>query len=170
MNRNQKSTFVSELNAQLGTAQGLVVAHYRGLTVKQLTTLRRAMRAAGGTIQVAKNRLTKLATKGTAFEGINPLLLGPTILAYAPDPVSPAKVVQAFADKHDAMAILGGAMPGKLLDAKGVKTLSALPSLDVLRGQLVGLLQAPATKVAGVVQAPAGQLARVVGAYAAKAA
>ncbi len=170
MNRNEKTAFVSQLNAQLGQAQGVVVAQYRGLSVKQLTGLRRAMRAAGGTVQVAKNRLTKLATKGTPFEGLNGLLTGPTLLAFAPDAVSPSKVVQEFADKHNAMTVLGGAMPGKLLDAKDVKALSKLPSLDVLRSQLIGLLQAPATKVAGVVQAPAGQLARVVGAYAAKAA
>lgn len=170
MDRTQKQAFVSGLQAELAQANTLVVAHYRGLTVKDMSTLRRTMRAEGGKVQVAKNRLAKLAFKGTSFEGVADLMVGPTLLAYSADAVAAAKVAQKFADKNDKLVILGGAMGATKLDKAGVKALSDLPSLDELRGKLVGLLQAPATKLAGVTQAPAGQVARVLGAYAAKAA
>jgi large subunit ribosomal protein L10 len=153
MDRTQKQTFVSELHQRVQSSNAMVVAHYRGLTVKQLTALRRQMAAAGGEVQVAKNRLAKLALKGTRFESVADLLVGPTVLTFAADVVAPAKVTQKFADAHDAMAILGGAMDGKLMTKAEVKALSSLPSLDELRGKLVGLLQAPAAQLARVTKA-----------------
>lgn len=164
MNRTQKEAFVSDLNGRLQKASTLVVAHYRGLTVKQMTDLRRALRAQGGDVQVSKNTLASLAFKGTSFANVDSLMTGPTVLAFSADVVAAAKVAQEFAAKNDKFVILGGAMGTEKLDPKGIKTLATLPSLDSLRGKLIGLLQAPATKVAGVVQAPAGQLARVVSA------
>ena len=158
MNRTEKATFVSSLNADVQGARSMVVAHYRGLTVKQLSVLRRQMLAAGGKAQVAKNRLAKLAFKGTPFESLNDLMTGPTILAYASDELAASKVSQKFADANDKMVILGGMMDGKVLSQAEVKTYASLPSLDELRGQLVGLLQAPGA-----------QLARVTKAYADKA-
>jgi large subunit ribosomal protein L10 len=167
MDRSQKQSFVTELNAELAGAGLVVVSQYSKLTVKQMTALRRELNANGGKLQVAKNRLAKIATEGTSHGVLNELLTGPTVLAYSADPIAAAKVAQGFADKNDGLKIIGGSMNGKFLDASGVKALSSLPSLDALRGKLIGLLQAPATKVAGVVQAPASQLARVMAAKAA---
>ncbi|HZD25143.1 MAG TPA: 50S ribosomal protein L10 [Alphaproteobacteria bacterium] len=168
MDRAQKRQAVTELNEVFTSTSAVVVTHYSGLNVAQLSELRRQMREAGATFKVTKNRLTKLALEGTPYSKIADLLTGPTAIAYSADPVAPAKVVVEFAKKHEKLVVLGGAMGETLLDDKSVKALAELPSLDELRGKLVGLLQAPATKVAGVLQAPAGQLARVLAAQGAK--
>ena len=168
MDRAQKSELVTFLKGAFDGAGTVVVAHYSGLTVAQMTNLREQMGEAGASFKVTKNRLAKLALEGTGKEGIADLFNGPTAIAYSEDPVAPAKVAMKFAKDHEKLVVLGGIMGETVLDQDGVKALADLPSLDELRGKLVGLIQAPATKVAGVVQAPAGQLARVVGAYAAK--
>lgn len=168
MDRAEKRAFVSTLNQSFQGAGSVVVAHYAGLTVAQMQTLRRQMKSQGASVKVAKNRLTKLALDGSGVADITPLLKGPTILAYASDPVAAPKVAVEFAKGHDKFVVLGGALGKTALDANGVKALATMPSLDELRAKLIGLLQAPATKVAGVLQAPAGQLARVVQAYAKK--
>jgi large subunit ribosomal protein L10 len=126
------------------------------------------MAQAGATVKVAKNRLAKLALDGTDAAGIKDLFQGPTMVAYAADPVAAPKVASEFAKSNEKFVVLGGALGKTVMDAKAVKALAELPSLDQLRGKLIGLLQAPATKIAGVLQAPAGQLARVVNAYATK--
>ncbi|MCX5497858.1 50S ribosomal protein L10 [Kaistia dalseonensis] len=146
----------------------VVVAHYAGLTVAELTALRGKARVAGVSVKVAKNRLVKLALQGTDSAHIADLFTGPTLVAYSDDPVAAPKVTSEFAKTNDKLVILGGAMGKTNLDPNGVKALATLPSLDELRGKLVGLLQAPATKIATVVSAPAAQLARVFGAYAKK--
>ena len=146
----------------------VVVAHYAGLTVAELTALRGKARLAGVSVKVAKNRLVKLALQGTESAHIADLFTGPTLVAYSSDPVAAPKVVADFAKTNDKLVILGGAMGKTNLDPNGVKALATLPSLDELRGKLVGLIQAPATKIATVVSAPAAQLARVFGAYAKK--
>ena len=146
----------------------VVVAHYAGLTVAQFQKLRREMKANGATVKVAKNRLAKIALEGTDVASISKLLTGPTLIAYSSDPVAAPKVATAFAKENDKLVILGGSVGTTTLDANGVKALATLPSLDQLRGKIVGLLVAPATKIAGIVQAPAGQLARVIGAYSKK--
>nr|WP_210299827.1 50S ribosomal protein L10 [Kaistia hirudinis] len=146
----------------------VVVAHYAGLTVAELTALRGKARQAGVSVKVAKNRLVKLALQGTDSAHIADLFTGPTIVAYSDDPVAAPKVATDFAKTNDKLVILGGAMGKTNLDPNGVKALASLPSLDELRGKLIGLIQAPASKIAAVVQAPAGQLARVFGAYAKK--
>lgn len=168
MDRAQKSEMVEQLNGVFQSAQSVVVTVNNGLTVAEVSDLRRQMRAAGAGYKVAKNRLALRAIEGTPYAGIGKLFKGPTAIAYANDPVAAAKVAVEFAKKNDKLVVVGGGMGETVLDANGVKALASLPSLDELRGKLIGLLQAPATKVAGVVQAPAGQLARVVQAFASK--
>ena len=168
MDRAEKAEVVEELNGVFAKAGSLVVAHYSGMTVAQMNDLRGRMRAAGASFKVAKNRLAVRALQGTAVEGISHLFKGPTGIAYSNDPVAASKVAVAYAKDNDKLVILGGSVGTTALDAEGVKALATLPSLDELRGKIVGLLQAPATKIAGVLQAPAGQLARVFNAYATK--
>jgi len=168
VDRAQKREVVSELNEVFANASAIVVTHYSGLNVAEITDLRRRMRDAGASFKVTKNRLTKLALDGTPYNEIADLFTGPTAIAYSDDPVAPAKVAVEFAKSNDKLIVLGGAMGETQLDQDGVKALAALPSLDELRGKIVGLVQAPATKVAGVLQAPAGQLARVLAAQGSK--
>ena len=138
------------------------------MTVADVTKLRRQMRAAGANFKVAKNRLTALALDGTRFEGIKPLLKGPTALAWSRDPVAVAKTAIEFARTNEKFVVLGGSIGNQTLDAAGVKALSELPSLETLRGGLLGMIQTPATRIAGILQAPGGQIARVLAAYAKK--
>ena len=166
MDRAEKSELVSGLNQVFANAGVVVVAHYSGLSVAQMTALRGRMRNAGASLKVAKNRLVKIALKGTDVEHISDLFQGPTVIAYSNDPVAAPKVAAEFAKANEKFVLLGGAMGRTNLDAKGVEALAALPSLDELRAKLVGMIQTPATRIAGVLQAPAGQLARVFGAYA----
>ncbi|HEY2032700.1 MAG TPA: 50S ribosomal protein L10 [Rhizomicrobium sp.] len=168
MDKTQKAEVVEDLNGVFANAGSVVVAHYTGLTVAELSDLRSRMRAAGASFRVAKNRLAVRALKGTPIEGISDLFKGPTGIAVSNDPVAAAKVSAAYAKDNDKLVILGGSVGTTTLDANGVKALATLPSLDELRGKIVGLLVAPATKIAGIVQAPAGQLARVIGAYSKK--
>ncbi len=146
----------------------LVVTCPVGLTVAQSTELRRQMRDAGAGFKVTKNRLTRLALKGTKFETLTDLFTGPTGIAYSTDPVAAARVAVEFAEKSDVFKVLGGAMDEQVLDIAAVTALAKLPSLDELRGKLVGMVQTPATRIAGVLQAPGGQLARVLSAHASK--
>ena len=168
MDRTEKHAFVAELAAVFAETSMVVVTQNNGLTVAEVTILRRRMREAGATFKVAKNRLALLALDGTRFDGIAPLLKGPIALAWAHDPVAVAKVAVEFARTNDKFVVLGGALGSQMLDASGVKALSELPSLDALRAKLLGLIAAPATRIAGVLQAPAAQLARVLAAYASK--
>jgi large subunit ribosomal protein L10 len=146
----------------------VVVAHYAGLTVADMQLLRRQMKQAGAAVKVAKNRLAKIALDGTDAASVASLLKGPTVIAYSGDPVAAPKVAIDFAKGHDKFVILGGAMGKTALNPDGVKALASLPSLDELRAKIVGLIQAPATKIAQVVVAPAAKVARVVQAYASK--
>ena len=168
MDRAEKREFVAELNQVFESTGSVVVAHYTGLTVAQMTDLRSRMRDVGGTVKVAKNRLAKIALQGTKSEGIQSLFEGQTVIAYADDPVAAPKVASEFAKINDKLVILGGSMGETVLDAEGVKALASLPSLDELRAKLVGMINTPATRIAAVVNAPAGNLARVFGAYARK--
>lgn len=168
MDRAEKQELVTALNGVFKGAAAVVVAHYSGLTVAQMSILRRQMKRQGAGVKVAKNRLAKKALEGTDVAHVASLLKGPTVIAYSSDPVTAPKVAVDFAKGNEKFIILGGAMGKTSLDLSGVKALAALPSLDELRAKLVGLLQAPATKIAQIVAAPASQLARVVGAYSRK--
>lgn len=166
MDRAQKREFVDQLAAVFAETSMVVVTRNDGLTVADVTALRVRMRDAGAQYKVAKNRLAHLALEGTRFDGLVPLLKGPTALAWSHDPVAVAKAAVEFAKTNDKLVLVGGALGTQMLDASGVRALAELPSLDALRAKLLGLIQAPATKVAGVLAAPAGQLARVFAAYA----
>jgi large subunit ribosomal protein L10 len=166
LDRTEKRDFVASLASVFAETSMVVVTRNKGLTVAEVTDLRRRMRAAGVTYKVAKNRLTALALEGTSFDGIRPLLKGPTALAWSADAVAVAKVAVEFAKTNEKLVVLGGALGTQTLDASGIKALSELPSLDELRGKLLGMLQTPATRIAGILQAPGGQIARVLAAHA----
>jgi large subunit ribosomal protein L10 len=166
LDRTEKRDFVASLASVFAETSMVVVTRNKGLAVAEVTDLRRRMRAAGVTYKVAKNRLTALALEGTSFDGIKPLLKGPTALAWSADAVAVAKVAVEFAKTNEKLVVLGGALGTQTLDASGIKALSELPSLDELRGKLLGMLQTPATRIAGILQAPGGQIARVLAAHA----
>jgi large subunit ribosomal protein L10 len=168
MDRAQKRETVAALKQTFTETNVVVITRNLGLSVAQSTDLRNKMRDAGAAFKVAKNRLALIALEGTPYAPISDLLTGPTAIATSTDPVAAAKAAVDFAKTNDKLEIVGGAMGQTLLDAEGVKALAALPSLDELRAKLVGLIQAPGTKIAQVVNAPAAKLARVFGAYAAK--
>jgi len=156
---------VAELQETFASNNLVVITQQSGLTVEEVSELRKQMREAGAAFKVTKNRLAKIALKGTKFEELADRFTGPTAIAVSQDPVAAAKVAVEFANKNEKLQIVCGALEKEALDAVAVNALAKLPSLDELRGKLIGLIQAPATKVAGVLQAPAGQLARVFGAY-----
>ncbi len=168
MDRTEKREFVASLAGVFAETSMIVVTRNSGLTVDEVTDLRRRMRAAGASYKVAKNRLATRALEGTKFEGIRPLLKGPTALAWSVDPVAVAKTAVEFAKLNEKFEVLGGALGSQTLDAAGIKALSELPSLDALRAKLLGLVLAPATKLAGLMQAPGGQLARLLAAHASR--
>ena len=168
MDRTEKHAFVASLAAVFADTSMVVVTRNDGMTVAQVTGLRSRMREAGATFKVAKNRLAILALDGTRFDGIKPMLKGPTALAWARDPVAVSKVCVEFAKTNEKLVLIGGALGAQTLDASGVKALSELPSLDTLRAGLVGMIQTPASRIASVVAAPAAGLARVLAAYAKK--
>jgi large subunit ribosomal protein L10 len=168
MDRAQKQVAIETLKGVFADAGAVVVTHNLGLTVAEMTDLRGRLRKEGAKLQVVKNTLAQKALDGSVGEAGDALFTGPVAIAFAPDPVSAAKVVTQYAKDNDKFVVIGGLMGNDVLDKSAVSALATLPSLDQLRGKIIGLLQAPATKIAGILQAPAGQLARVVGAYAAK--
>ena len=168
MDRSEKEQLVTSLHETLKKAELVVITQQSGLTVAEVTNLRRQMRQAGAGFKVTKNRLARLALEGTKFEGLKSMFTGPTAIAYSADPIAAAKVAVTYANSNNKLTIVGGAMAGQVLDPNGIKALATLPSLDQLRGKIIGVLQAPAAKIAAVLQAPAGQLARVFKAYASK--
>ncbi len=165
MDRAKKQELVAELQETFESNNLVVVTQQSGLTVSEVSELRKQMREAGASFKVTKNRLAKIALKGTKFEDLSDHFTGPTAVAASEDPVAAAKVAVEFANKNEKLQIICGSLETEALDADAIKALAKLPSLDELRGKIVGLIQAPATKVAGVLQAPSGQLARVFGAY-----
>ncbi|MBY0227234.1 MAG: 50S ribosomal protein L10 [Hyphomicrobium sp.] len=166
MDRAAKRELIDRLHTVFDDAGVVVVAHNTGMVAAQSAEFRRVVKDAGGSVKVAKNKLVQLAIKDTATADISGLLKGPTVLAYSKDPIAAAKAAVAYAKGNDKLVILGGAMGKTVLDAKGVKALAELPSLDELRAKLIGLLNAPATKIARTIKEPGGQLARVIQAKA----
>ena len=167
MDRAQKADSIEMLKDVFAGAGAVVVTHYLGLTVAEISDLRGRLRKEGATLKVVKNRLAQKALNG-AGEGAGALFKGPVAIAYAGDAVSAAKVATAYAKDNEKFTIVGGLMGDEVLDATAIGALAKLPSLDQLRGKIVGLLQAPATKLAIVLQAPASQIARVISAHALK--
>ena len=168
MDRAQKQDAIEALKSDFAGAGAVVVTHYMGLTVAEMTDLRGRLREQGAQLKVVKNTLAQKALDGAIGEAGDALFKGPVAIAFAPDPVSAAKVATQFAKENEKFAIIGGFMGTEILDKSAIGALATLPSLDQIRSQLIGLVNSPATKIAGVLQAPAGQLARVVGAYASK--
>jgi len=168
MDRAQKADSIEDLKTVFAGAGAVVVTHYMGLTVAEMSELRARLRKEGASLKVVKNRLAQKAMDGSAGDAGDRLFKGPVAIAFAKDPVSAAKVVIQYAKDNDKFTVVGAVLGKTVLNADGVKALSTLPSLDQMRGTLICLIQAPATKVAGVLQAPAGQLARVFNAYATK--
>jgi large subunit ribosomal protein L10 len=168
LERAEKAELVSTLQSSLKEAGSIVVAQNAGLTVAEMENLRRQVKAAGGQVKVAKNRLAKLALKDSGNADISALFTGPTVIAFARDPMTAPKIASAFADKNQKFVVLGGAMGKTGLDAANVKALATMPSLDQLRATLAGMLKQPATRIASILQAPGGQIARVLSAYADK--
>ena len=168
MERAAKAQLVTTLNAVFTSTSVVVVAHYKGLTVADMQKLRAQMKQAGAAVKVAKNSLTRIALEGTDVASIQDLMTGPTLIAYSRDPVAAARVAVDFAKANEKLVILGGAMGKTALNVDGVRALATLPSLDELRAKIVGLINAPATKLAQLANAPAAKLARVFGAYATK--
>ena len=168
MDRTQKEELVTALHRTFEATNLVVVTHQTGLTVAEADELRSEMREAGAIYRVTKNRLARIALKGTKFQALEALFTGPTAIAFSSDPVAAAKVCVDFAKKNEKLTIVGGSLDGESLDRERIAALAKLPSLDELRAGLIGLVQAPATKLARVTQAPAAQLARVLSAYGAK--
>lgn len=166
MDRAQKTELVGTLQQQFGESSLIVVTHYTGMTVAEMTDLRRRMNGAGASFRVTKNRLTRLALAGTKFEGLSSLFIGPTAIAFSTDPVAAAKVAVEYSKSNSKLVILGGALGTDMLDVEGINALATLPSLDELRGRLLGMIQTPASRIAAVLQAPAGQVARALAAHA----
>ena len=162
MKRSDKNSFVKKLKDDLSGSSSVIVSHYAGLSVLETDNLRKEMRENGAKFRVTKNRLTKIALADTPYESITDLFSGPTAIAYSSDPVAPAKVSVNFEKKFENFKIIGGSYEGEKIDINKINFLASLPSLDQIRGKLLGLLNAPAQKIASVVQAPGGQLARLM--------
>lgn len=169
MDRAQKQQLTASLREDLADTVCVVVTHQTGLSVAEVTQLRRQMRSAGASYRVTKNRLVRRALEGTPFAELAPLFTGPTAIAFSRDPVAAAKAAVEYANRNQKLTIVGGALQGRVLDQAAVKALAILPSLDGLRSKIIGLIQAPATKLAILLQTPAGQLARVLAAHSEQA-
>ena len=168
MDRAGKKELIESLHTSLKNTGTIVVAHYAGMTVAHMTEFRKRVKEAGGSVKVTKNRLAKLALKDTDAAGIIDLFKGPTVVAFSQDPVTAARIAVKYAKDNDKLVILGGTMGKNVLDPAAVKALAELPSLDELRAKLIGLLNAPATKIARTIAEPGAQLARVIQAKASK--
>jgi large subunit ribosomal protein L10 len=168
MERAEKAEAVEVLKGIFASAGVVVVSRYTGLSVADLTSLRVRLKEQGASLKVVKNRLAKIALDGTPGAKGASLFAGPTAIAYSADPTSAPKIAVGFAKEKDQFVLVGALLGDEVLNEQGVRALATLPSLDELRGKIIGLVQAPATKIAGILQAPGGQLARVIAAYASK--
>jgi len=167
VDRGQKEELVASMHQTFEDAEMVVVTHYSGLTVAEVSELRRKMNEAGASFKVTKNRLTRRAIDGTKFAALSDFFTGPTAIAYSDDPVAAARVSVDFAKTNDKLVVLGGALGSEVLDISGVKALASLPGIDELRARIIGMLNTPATRIAGILQVPGGQIARVLSAKAA---
>ena len=170
MDRAQKEAVVEELGQIFKDSGVVVVAHYAGLTVAEMSDFRSRMREAGGSVRVAKNRLAKIALEGTQAESLAELLRGQTVLAYSEDPVAAAKVVEAYAKDNQKLVVLGGSMGATPLDAAGVKAVAAMPSREEMIADIVGMIGAPASNLAAAIGAPASNIASILSTIEEKAA
>lgn len=168
MLRGQKQEIVEDLHGVFASAGVVIVTHYMGLTVAEITALRGQMRDAGASFRVTKNKLAQLSLVDTSYEALGSLFSGPTAIGISDDPTAAPRVLAAFAKKNEKLKIIGGGLSGSVLDEAAVRELAELPSLDELRGKIIGMINTPATRIAGILQAPGGQIARVLSAHAAQ--
>ena len=168
MDRTEKEDLVASLQKTFEDSSIIVVTHYSGLTVSEMSDLRMQMRDAGANFKVTKNRLTRRALEGTKYKPLESMFKGPTAIAFSEDPVAAAKAAVNFSKDNDKLILIGGALGEEQLDLAAIKTLASLPSLEVLRAKIVGIINTPATRIVGVLQAPAGQVARVISAHSTK--
>ena len=168
MLKSKKQEFVIELEEIYKQSDSVIITNYHGLSVSEVTSLRKNLRKNGAGFKVIKNTLAKIAANHTGLEELTKLLSGPTAIAYSKEPVLTAKTIVEFAKTNAKLKIIGGIVSNQILSEDEIQNLAKLPSLDEIRGKIIGLLQAPATKIAGILQAPASKLARVVKAYAEK--
>ena len=153
MNREEKTQLLAELNELFNTAETIVVSHYKGLTVEEVSQLRDNIRKVGAGFRVTKNRITRLALKGTKFESLSDLFVGPTAIAFANDPISACKACVEFAKTNEKLLVIGGGMGTGVLSVDEIKRLASIPSMDELRAKIIGLLQAPGAQLARVTKA-----------------
>jgi len=170
VDRAQKEAVVEELGQIFSDSGAVVVCHYKGLTVAEMSDFRSQMREAGASVRVAKNKLAKIALEGKPCAGISEYLTGPTVLAYSEDPVAPAKVVDKFAKDNDKLVIVGGAMGETVLDVSGVKSLAAMPSREETLSMIAGMLGAPGSNLVSAIGAPASNIASILSTIEEKAA
>lgn len=168
MERAEKQELVASLKEVFSSASVVVVTHYSGLNVSEMTKLRNRVREAGASFRVTQNKLTRLALDGSGYQPLESYFDGPTAIGYSDDPVAAPKALVKFAKENEKLVVLGGMMGADRLDVEDIELLAGLPSLDELRAILAGLISRPATMTVQVLQAPAGQLARVISAYGAK--
>ncbi len=164
MNRSEKKDFVEKVRDDFSNSSTIIVTHYSGLNVKEINDLRKTMRVNGANFKVTKNSLIKLALENSKIESISDLFIGPTAVAYSSDPVAPAKVAVEYEKKFKNFKIIGGAFEGEKIGEEKINFLASLPTLDEIRGKLVGLLTTPAQNIASIMEAPASQLARLISA------
>lgn len=153
MNREEKAELLSEMNGLISGSEAVVISHYRGLTVAEMGELRKKARELGAELRVTKNRITRLALKGTKFEGLDDLFKGPTIMAYSSDPISACKLCVQFAKENEKFLVVGGALSSGVLSMAEIERLATIPSMDELRAKIIGLLQAPGAALARVTKA-----------------
>ena len=168
MNREQKESFVQNLKSIIADNSLVLVFHYRGMSMTDMTDLRVQSFNSGCNIKVTKNRLTKLALEGSDKAALSEFFDGPTAIAYSSDPVQLTKLLTNFAKNNSNLVILGGIMDNEILSVEKIEILSKLPALEEIRAQLIGLISSPAQKIASVLTAPSGDLARVFNAYSNK--
>ena len=162
MKRSKKNDFVAQLKNDFKNSSSIIVSHYAGLSVKETDAIRRSLRENGANFKVTKNRLTKLALANTEYECITDMFNGPTAITYSSDSIVPAKITAEYEKKYKSLKILGGFFEGKKIDREKVKFLASLPLLDEIRGKLIGVLLAPAQRIALIIKEPSGQLARLL--------
>ncbi len=169
MNKEEKKETISELHEKFARAKTAVITAYSGINVEQITDLRSKLRKANVEYRVVKNTLARKAVEGTGLEPLKEHFVGPVGIALGyDDVVAPAKVLAEFSKAQEKLLLKVGVLDGKLLKQADIKALASLPSLNSLRGKIVGLLQAPASRMVGVLAAPGGQIARVMKAKADK--
>lgn len=153
MNREEKAELLSEMNGLISGSEAVVLAHYRGLTVAEVSDLRKKARELGADLRVTKNRITRLALKGTPFEGLSDFFKGPVIMAYSADPISACKLCVEYAKENEKFLVVGGALNTGMLSKAEIERLATIPSMDELRAKIIGLLQAPGSALARVTKA-----------------